>query len=108
MNEAYVMGTIRDYIEETESHMSACLSIKPVFDNLSYSCWAANEILNRVIDEVCKLPPHITGYLPKSHIEVVEEFIEDMEYLYETCTDEKKRSIFAIARCTGEEILSLF
>lgn len=95
MNEAYIINTIQNYID---NHI-----ITP-----SYSLWAADEIMNRVIEELSKLPPHITGVEPISHIEIIEEFIREMDYLYETSITTKNKLIFMEARSTGKEILRMF
>ena len=46
----------------------------------SYSKWALNEILNRVLDETQKLPYHISGLEPEPVPDIIREFISEMEY----------------------------
>lgn len=106
MNEAYVIRMIQEYIEE-------CLAI-PITTNeelkniFFYSQWAANEILNRIIDELSRLPAHITGREPRSHIEIIKEFVDEMDYYYHKCETKVNKLIYSSARTTGMEILYLF
>lgn len=78
------------------------------FDTQAYSRWAGEEVLERIIFETLKLPPHITGVEPKETTEIIAEYIDDMDYFYETCSDNRRKLIFFIARDVGIEILSLF
>lgn len=78
------------------------------YDIQAYSRWAGEEVLERVIFEDLKLPPHITGIESKDTAEIIEEYISDIDYFYETCSDIHKKLIFFIARDVGMEILGLF
>lgn len=71
---------------------------RTMFEFKTYSLWAAEEILERVIDEACLLPPHISGKESRSLSEVVEDFADEMEYYVETSKNDEPREIFAIAR----------
>ncbi len=95
MNEAYIINTIQAYID---SH-----TVGP-----SYFLWAADEIMDRVIAELSKLPSHITGVQPVSHIEIIKNFICEMEYLYEISHVPENKVIFMTAASTGKEILRMF
>lgn len=107
-NEAYVMGIIQDYIDGLEMDMVRCTHGNDTFYLYSYSRWAANELLDRIIDEVSKPPPFVTGEFPRTHIEIIEEFIENMDYLSELCSHREQKCIFSTARYVGEEIMALF
>lgn len=78
------------------------------FDTQAYSRWAGEEVLERVIFEALKLPPHITGDEPKEITEIIAEYIDDMDYFYEISNDNRKKLMFFIARDVGTDILSLF
>ena len=71
---------------------------RTMFEFKTYSLWAAEEILERVIDEACLLPPHISRKESRSLSEVVEDFADEMEYYVETSKNDEPREIFAIAR----------
>lgn len=78
---------------------------KEYFDLYVYSHWAAYEVLERVINEAMKLPPHITGKEPRTLVEIVEEFIDEMDYYYWASSWDKAKEMFAIARDEGTCIL---
>ena len=98
---------IEDYIDE---YLYMPKSYWPdwEYDIQAYSRCAGEEILERVIVEALKLPPHITGIEPKETTEIIEEYISDMDYFYEISRDTHKKLIFFMARDVGIEILNLF
>lgn len=107
MNEAYVIQTIREYEEEyLATPDSNCT--KDIFKQLSYSHWAVDEILERIVEEASKLPPHITGISLVPHTEIIQEFIDEMDYLAETSETENSKTMFSTAKSTGIEVLNLF
>lgn len=71
---------------------------RTMFEFKTYSLWAAEEILERVIDEACLLPPHISGKDSLTLTEVVENFIREMDYYVEISKREEPREVFAVAR----------
>lgn len=68
-----------------------------------YSRWAANEILNRIVEESMKLPQFITGREPRTSSSIIKEFIDEMDY-YSELNDGKNQRIFNIAKCTAIDI----
>ena len=70
---------------------------KQLFEELSYSRWAAFEILQSLMDHPFDPPD-----------EVVERFMLKMALYSWSSKDEKKQRIFSIAEDTAEEILYLF
>ncbi len=96
-------------IEEYIRRYSQNLELNPkdtyVFEVNSYSSWAANEVLERVIHETMKLPPYITGNESLTLIDVVEAFIDEMDYYAYLASNEQSRKIFEIARDEGKCIL---
>lgn len=54
------------------------------------------------MDETAKLPPHISGVEWRTPIEIVEEFVEDMDRFSEMGNNPL---IFEIAQDVGEDIL---
>lgn len=104
MNEAYLMRSIHEFSTvylPTPSRMMT----KPYFDKVSYSTWAIDEILNRLVEELYKPPPHITGRDPVPYFDIIQEFVDQMDYMAETTTDYHKRFIFLVAKETGDELL---
>ena len=104
MNEACLMRTIHEFSDAYLPTPSRMMS-KPHFDKVSYSSWAINEILSRLVAEMYKLPPHITGRDPVPYFDIVQEFVDEMDYMAETTTDYHKRFIFLVAKETGDELL---
>lgn len=75
------------------------------FDLHSYSRWAAYEVYNRFVCEAMKLPPHISGKEPLTPLEIVEDFIDEMDYYAQVAQSDRVREIFQIARDEGKCIL---
>lgn len=106
MNEAAV-SVIREYIEKCLFEPNFNWP-KYEFDLRSYSRWAANEILERVIEETLRPPPNISGYETKSPINIIKEFIEEMDDFYEVSDSKRIQYICSIAREAAKDILYLF
>lgn len=66
------------------------------FDGRVYSRWAANEILERVMDH-----PHISAF------DTIEEFYFKMNLFSAYSSDEKIDSIFLVALETASDILDM-
>lgn len=81
---------------------------KDAFDVQIYSRWAANEILYRMMDEATKVPEYISGTPQRSTIEIVEGFIDEVEYCYEVAEKPSAKSIFYVAANAAKNILILF
>lgn len=67
----------------------------PHFEQLSYSRWAANELLNCVMKQSSKTP-----------VKVIEEFISKMD-MY-SCMNSNASFMFSVAHDTAEDILDVF
>lgn len=76
-----------------------------IFELHTYSRWAAYEVLNRMIRETTKLPSHISGREPLSAEEIVEQFIDEMDYYAMMSPDLDAKDIFFIASSEGRCIL---
>ena len=72
----------------------------------SYSRWAAEEILSRVIDEASKLPAHITGVQPRTLREVIQSFVDEMDYYADISGWNTSRIAFSVAREEGKYLMS--
>lgn len=81
---------------------------KYYFKERSYSRWAAYEIQERIIEEILRLPTHITGREQKISIEIIKEFINEMDYYNEINSNRNSSFIFSVAKDTAKEILYLF
>ena len=94
---------IDDYLFEPRSNWP-----RHYLDQRSYSRWAAYEIQNRIMEEISRLPTHITGRDPVSPIDIILEFISDMDYYHGLSDNKKSNLIFSIAIDTAKNILYLF
>lgn len=81
---------------------------KSDFDVRAYSRWAVDEILERMMHEAMKLPEHISGIEQRSAVEIVREFMDEMQDAYFESRDINRKSIFFIAMDTARTILALF
>lgn len=79
---------------------------KECFKSHSYSRWAANEILERMIDEAMKLPPHISGEESLSATDVIDYFIMEMEYYSDITSNRDMKKMFDVAGEEGRHILT--
>lgn len=81
---------------------------RKLFKAESYSKWALNEILNRVLDETQKLPYHISGIEPEPVTDIIREFIEEMSY-YSSIASTAEVIFFAeMAKDEAEKLLAQF
>lgn len=74
----------------------------------SYSKWALNEILNRVLDETQKLPYHISGLEPEPVPDIIREFISEMEYYSTIASTEEVIFFVEIAKDEAKKLLAQF
>ena len=96
-----------DYIEENHSEPLRTRDATE-FEWEAYSKWAAHEILDRVIFEASKPPECITGKERASTIDIIEEFLIDVNYYAETADDSRNQFMFLVARFEAKRILNLF
>lgn len=102
----------RDYMYECDiAKISDYIRKRPKGCTLmseSFSKWALNEILGRVLDETQKLPYHISGLEPQPVTEIIQEFIEEMEY-YSTLAKTAEVIFFVeTAKYEAEKLLARF
>lgn len=98
---------IQEYID-TRLYIPLLRWPKDEFDKRCYSRWAANEILERLIDETMRLPQFITGRESKSPLDIISEFISELDYYVDISEDKRTRLIFSAAKDTATEIILLF
>lgn len=98
---------LADYINENYSEPARTKDIRE-FEWKVYSKWAANEILERLVLEDSKLPEHITGKARASVIDIIEEFLIDVNFYAETSDDSRNQYMFLVARFEAKRILNLF
>lgn len=97
---------VREYLdEELPEQKSRCIDLD--FEFRSYSRWAANELIDKFIREGSRLPPHIIGDIPKDPIDIVKEFIRDLEYYFDISDDTKTQELFYSAMITIKRIESI-
>ena len=86
MNYATAVSVVRRYLEERLPELTRPPNPKAMdeFKDRSYSRWVANEIISRIMDEELKLPYHISGTEQRVPVEVVKEFIDELQYAWET------------------------
>ena len=99
--------SIENYIDLYLEHL-AIDKPKCEFEIYAYSEWAANEVLERIMKEDERLPPHISGKELTPVTEIIEGFILDMDYFSSQTESIQKQLIFAIARDVGKDILDSF
>ena len=75
------------------------------FDINAYYRWAAYEILERMINETMKLPSHISGKEQLSAADIVESFIDEMDYYQSEASSDYVKNVFQIARDEGKCIM---
>lgn len=103
------ISIVNDYVDrnlpETDSNCK-----NDQFEYLSYARWAAYEIMQRLNNEAERLPPHISGSLrdPIPPVDIIANFMEDLEcHIYDGCS-EKHDYIFTIAKDVADDIILLF
>lgn len=100
------VSTIRNYIDtylfEPKSNWP-----EDEFAARSYSRWAADYILDRIISESQKLPCHIAGIKSKTFTDIVQECIDELDYCSEI-RDGKFCKVFSIAKEVAIDIALLF
>lgn len=74
----------------------------------SYSCWAIDEILNRVWIETQKLPYHVSGMEPEPVVDIIREFVEEMDYYSDLATTEELIYFTLTAKDEAEQLLHKF
>lgn len=74
-------------------------------ENISYSNWAATEILDRLLFEQSRLPEFITGREPVSSEDIIESFIDEMMYFASISSKKVYGKPFIIAKKTAVCIL---
>lgn len=95
---------IEEYIRENEYKPD--LKDSTYFFRIhSYSNFAMNEILRRVIYESSRLPAHITGKESLTLIEIIEDFICEMEHCSSIAKRSQIKEIFDISRDEAKCIL---
>lgn len=101
------IAKVKEYMD---TQLPAMNSVYPnyLFDIRAYSRWAASEIIERLIEEDSKLPPHITGKEPMPEIDIIQDFIDETEYYSCMVTDPNMEKMFTIACNTGKYIKCLF
>lgn len=75
----------------------------------SYSRWAANYILDRIIEESMKLPFYISGLESCDLLNIIQDFIDDLDY-YSEISDGNDRifNMTSVAKDTAIDIGLLF
>ena len=87
-----IVDYMNEYLTEPGKHWP-----KYWFEQRVYSRWAANEILERIMEHP-STPPD----------EVVFDFMHEMSIYASTVNNKEKRFLFLTAKETAEDILSLF
>lgn len=78
------------------------------FKGECYCKWALDEILKRIFEESQKLPYHISGMEPESTIDIIREFIEEMDYYSEIASTEEVIYFVFMAKDEAELLLQRF
>lgn len=78
------------------------------FDTRSYSRWAANELLNRLIYEDSKRSHRIEDSESINAISIIDGFISELDWYFWASTTVKTQEIFSIAKNTIQDIKQRF
>ena len=79
------------------------------FASRCYERWAANELLKRITDESTLLPEHVTGQKRKSPLNIINDFIREMDNYFEMSDSNRRcQFMFSTARDTAIDIILLF
>lgn len=95
---------IEDYIRRNE-YKPDLHEDRNFFELHSYSNFAMYEVLRRVICESMKLPAHISGKESLTLMEIVEAFIDEMDYYSNKSSHYRAKEAFEIARDEAKCIL---
>jgi len=99
---------VDDHLYSTDFGKITPKESKEYFEDLSYAKWAAYEIIDRLNAEAERLPSSLTGREPIPPIDIIAEFMDDLEnYIYDGCSEKHER-IFTIAKDFADEIILLF
>lgn len=109
------ISVISEYVDECLCdsdyiHRMGYEDSKKYFEFISYARWTADEIMGRLNSEAERLPSHITGSWrePIPPIDIIANFIDEMEaYMCDGCK-EQQRYIFSIAKEIAGDIILLF
>lgn len=95
---------VQDYISKSVPEPSVRDSDE-MFDLHAYSFVAAEEVLSRVIKEAMKLPAYLTGRYDPDVLDIVDDFVEEMDHYAHSSDSEDAKRIFSIARDEGKCIM---
>lgn len=98
--------TYSDVLSKVESYSQE----RPVARDqrqVSYSDWAIDEIISRLLEEVDRNPYCLDGDGPIPAKDVIEYFYLEMEYLEDTSDTPRQRLIFNIAKREADAILAI-
>ena len=104
MTYAAALSVVRRYLKEYLPEPMNPRAINE-FKERTYSRWAANEIICRIIDEELKLPYHISGLEQRVPVEVVKEFVDELYTAWELSTKKDQKMVYSCALHTAEDIL---
>lgn len=78
------------------------------FNARSCERWTANELLERITRETMLPPEFISVHPLRTPYQIIEEFINDMDYQAKASDNRKHYFIFSTARDTAIDIILLF
>lgn len=95
---------IQDYILKNVPEPST-KDHEDLFELHAYSFIAAEEVLGRVIKEAMKIPAYLTGRPDVDVLDIVNGFVDEMDYYVHASESKDARRIFSIARDEGKCIM---
>lgn len=93
---------MKTYLQSLEDDYPPC-----EFEIQAYSYWGAESLVERLMAEEMKQPLH-NGEEPIPTMDIIQEFILDMDYYCSEAETTRQKLIFSIARDIGQEIELLF
>lgn len=78
------------------------------FKTRCYERWASDELLKRITDEAMIFPDYASVSPLKTLYHIIEDFIDEMDYMARSTDNKKQHLIYSTARDTAMEIGLLF
>ncbi len=71
----------------------------------SYFDFTINELLSRIYTEELRPPPYITGREPIPIMDIINDFIDEIDYYFELAKTENTKILFSVMLNIGRDIL---
>ena len=96
---------LRNYIDELDSDPINCIDGE--LQRNSYYKFAANEIMERLLEEESTLPIYIPDRMPYSATEIVENYIGELRSMCQTAQVSEARKVFFMLTSGAESVYNI-